>query len=111
MVQVLLNLNGQRLDEDAADALAVALCHEHGRRLRVGARELTDKSRSRIMAQLTGILATKAIDQIVLDVHGVGYRVSIPLSTYYELPQLNAPISFVYSHLRAGRYFFSSLAF
>ena len=34
MVQVLLNLRGQPLEEDAADALAVALCHEHGRRLR-----------------------------------------------------------------------------
>lgn len=34
MVQVLLNLRGQQLDEDAADALAVALCHEQGRRLR-----------------------------------------------------------------------------
>jgi crossover junction endodeoxyribonuclease RuvC len=34
MVQVLLNLRGRPPDEDAADALAVALCHLHGRRLR-----------------------------------------------------------------------------
>jgi crossover junction endodeoxyribonuclease RuvC len=34
MVQVLLNLHGQPPAEDAADALAVALCHVHGRRLR-----------------------------------------------------------------------------
>lgn len=34
MVQVLLSLHNHRLDEDAADALAVALCHLHGRRLR-----------------------------------------------------------------------------
>jgi crossover junction endodeoxyribonuclease RuvC len=34
MVQVLLNLQGQLPAEDAADALAVALCHLHGRRLR-----------------------------------------------------------------------------
>jgi crossover junction endodeoxyribonuclease RuvC len=34
MVQVLLNLRGPRPVEDAADALAVALCHLHGRRLR-----------------------------------------------------------------------------
>jgi crossover junction endodeoxyribonuclease RuvC len=34
MVQVLLNLHGQLPDEDAADALAVALCHVHGWRLR-----------------------------------------------------------------------------
>jgi crossover junction endodeoxyribonuclease RuvC len=34
MVQVLLNLHGPLPAEDAADALAVALCHLHGRRLR-----------------------------------------------------------------------------
>jgi crossover junction endodeoxyribonuclease RuvC len=34
MVQVLLNLRGPMPPEDAADALAVALCHLHGRRLR-----------------------------------------------------------------------------
>jgi crossover junction endodeoxyribonuclease RuvC len=34
MVQVLLNLHGPMPAEDAADALAVALCHLHGRRLR-----------------------------------------------------------------------------
>ena len=35
MVQVLLNLRGPKPAEDAADALAVALCHLHGRRLRL----------------------------------------------------------------------------
>jgi crossover junction endodeoxyribonuclease RuvC len=34
MVQVLLNLPGPKPAEDAADALAVALCHLHGWRLR-----------------------------------------------------------------------------
>jgi crossover junction endodeoxyribonuclease RuvC len=34
MVQVLLNLRGPKPAEDAADALAVALCHLHGWRLR-----------------------------------------------------------------------------
>jgi crossover junction endodeoxyribonuclease RuvC len=34
MVQVLLNLGGPMPAEDAADALAIALCHLHGRHLR-----------------------------------------------------------------------------
>ena len=34
MVQVLLHMHGPMPGEDAADALAVALCHLHGRRLR-----------------------------------------------------------------------------
>ncbi len=40
-----------------------------------------------MIAMLTGIVAYKSPDHIVLDVHGVGYRVQIPFSTYYELPE------------------------
>jgi crossover junction endodeoxyribonuclease RuvC len=46
MVQVLLNLPGPMPAEDAADALAVALCHLHGRRLRAALdRPLAGRSR------------------------------------------------------------------
>jgi holliday junction DNA helicase RuvA len=46
-----------------------------------------------MIARLTGILVTKTVDHVVLDVRDVGYRISVPLSTYYELPELNAPIA------------------
>jgi holliday junction DNA helicase RuvA len=46
-----------------------------------------------MIAKLTGALVTKAVDHIVLDVHDVGYRVFIPLSTYYDLPEVNAAVS------------------
>jgi Holliday junction DNA helicase RuvA len=46
-----------------------------------------------MIAKLTGILGVKALDQVVVDVRDVGYRVFIPLSTYYELPEINAPVS------------------
>jgi crossover junction endodeoxyribonuclease RuvC len=47
MVQVLLNLRGPMPTADAADALAVALCHLHGRRLRsVLDHPLASRSRS-----------------------------------------------------------------
>lgn len=39
-----------------------------------------------MIALLTGRLAHKAPDFIILDVNGVGYRVQIPFSTYYALP-------------------------
>jgi len=39
-----------------------------------------------MIALLTGVIAHKSPDHIILDVHGVGYRVLIPFSTYYELP-------------------------
>lgn len=40
-----------------------------------------------MIALLTGLIAHKSPDHIILDVHGVGYRVHIPFSTYYELPE------------------------
>ena len=40
-----------------------------------------------MIALLTGVIAHKSPDHIILDVHGVGYRVHIPFSTYYELPE------------------------
>ncbi|MDD2852704.1 MAG: Holliday junction branch migration protein RuvA [Desulfuromonadaceae bacterium] len=40
-----------------------------------------------MIALLTGIIAHKSPDHIVLDVQGVGYRVQIPFSTYYDLPE------------------------
>jgi Holliday junction DNA helicase RuvA len=46
-----------------------------------------------MIAKLTGALVTKAIDHVVLDVRDVGYRVFIPLSSYYDLPEINAPVS------------------
>jgi holliday junction DNA helicase RuvA len=46
-----------------------------------------------MIAKLTGVLVTKAVDHVVLDVHGVGYRVFIPLSTYYDLPDIKTPVA------------------
>ena len=40
-----------------------------------------------MIALLTGKIAHKSPDHIILDVNGVGYRVLIPFSTYYELPE------------------------
>jgi Holliday junction DNA helicase RuvA len=40
-----------------------------------------------MIALLTGLIAHKSPDHIILDVNGVGYRVHIPFSTYYELPE------------------------
>ena len=54
-----------------------------------------------MIASLTGRLAFKAPTYLVLDVHGVGYEVFIPLSTYYGLPNLSESISLsVHTHVR-----------
>lgn len=54
-----------------------------------------------MIANLTGILAAKDPSRLVLDVNGVGYEVFIPLSTYFALPELRAPLTLhVFTHLR-----------
>jgi holliday junction DNA helicase RuvA len=46
-----------------------------------------------MIALLTGKIAHKSPDFIILDVNGVGYRVQIPFSTYYALPAEGATVS------------------
>jgi len=54
-----------------------------------------------MIGRLTGRLASKAPDQVLLDVGGVGYLVSIPLSTFYELPEEESPASlWIHTHVR-----------
>ncbi len=54
-----------------------------------------------MIGRLTGRLASKAPDHVLLDVGGVGYQVHIPLSTFYELPDAEAPASlWIHTHVR-----------
>jgi len=45
-----------------------------------------------MIAALTGKLARKDPEEIVVDVHGVGYRLLVPLSTYLALPEVGAEV-------------------
>jgi Holliday junction DNA helicase RuvA len=54
-----------------------------------------------VIGRLTGRLASKSTDHVVLDVAGVGYLVHIPLSTFYELPAAESPASlWIHTHVR-----------
>jgi len=54
-----------------------------------------------MIAQLSGILIQKSVNQCVVDVHGAGYRVIVPLSTYYELPETGQPVVLrIHTHVR-----------
>ncbi|MEK7314220.1 MAG: Holliday junction branch migration protein RuvA [Deltaproteobacteria bacterium] len=44
-----------------------------------------------MIARISGKLVSKSPESAVIDVHGVGYEVFIPLSTYVLLPEINAP--------------------
>jgi Holliday junction DNA helicase RuvA len=41
-----------------------------------------------MIGRLSGLLAEKSPPQVLLDVHGVGYELSVPMSTFYNLPAL-----------------------
>lgn len=54
-----------------------------------------------MIALLAGRLASKHPGGVVVDVHGVGYEVFIPLSTYYRLPEPEQPVSLaIHTHVR-----------
>lgn len=48
-----------------------------------------------MIGRLTGILLEKNPPQITLDVHGVGYELEVPMSTFYNLPDLGGKLSLV----------------
>ncbi|MBK6807105.1 MAG: Holliday junction branch migration protein RuvA [Betaproteobacteria bacterium] len=51
-----------------------------------------------MIGRLTGTLLEKNPPQILLDVQGVGYEVDVPMSTFYNLPDLGARVT-LYTHL------------
>ncbi len=46
-----------------------------------------------MIGKLTGTLLEKNPPQILLDCHGVGYEVDVPMSTFYNLPALGEGVS------------------
>ncbi|NJD36844.1 MAG: Holliday junction branch migration protein RuvA [Geobacter sp.] len=53
-----------------------------------------------MIALLTGQIAHKSPDHLIVDVHGVGYRVMIPFSTYYELPEEGSVTLHIHTSVR-----------
>lgn len=54
-----------------------------------------------MIAHLEGRLRHKAPDHVIVDVHGVGYCVHVPLSTFYDLPEVGSSASLhVHTYVR-----------
>lgn len=54
-----------------------------------------------MIAQLTGTLASKKKNKIIIDVAGVGYELTVSMSTFSELPLENSKIKILtYQHIR-----------
>ena len=53
-----------------------------------------------MIAMLTGELAYRSPEQIIIDVAGVGYRLQVPLSTFYALPEQGRVSLQVHTHVK-----------
>ena len=51
-----------------------------------------------MIGKLTGTLLEKSPPQVLVDCHGGGYEVDVPMSTFYNLPPLGEPVSLL-THL------------
>ncbi len=51
-----------------------------------------------MIAFIRGKLVAKTPPQLVVDVHGVGYEVEAPMTTFYDLPALGKDVQ-LYTHL------------
>ena len=52
-----------------------------------------------MIGRITGILLEKNPPQILVDVHGVGYEIDVPMSTFYNLPATGGALSLHTHHL------------
>ncbi len=54
-----------------------------------------------MIARIRGILLESEFTEVVVDVHGVGYQLAIPMSTFDQLPQPGGEVDlFVITHVR-----------
>lgn len=54
-----------------------------------------------MIAHIHGKLVSKSFESVIVDVGGVGYKVFVPLTTYYKLPDIHQTVSLmVYTHHR-----------
>ena len=54
-----------------------------------------------MIAHLSGTLLSKQATSVILDVGGVGYEVTIPLSTFYDLADTGSSVQLrIYTHVR-----------
>jgi hypothetical protein len=109
MVQRLLGLT-RAPAQDAADALACAICHAHSSTLLAAVRATSASARlegprgaaarggparvdgaapgGQVIGRIEGRLLEKNPPAILVDANGVGYEIDVPMSTFYNLPSV-----------------------
>lgn len=51
-----------------------------------------------MIGKISGKLVERHPPQIMVDVHGIGYEISVPMSTFYHLPAIGTEVT-LYTHL------------
>src|SRR5689334_16526495 len=46
-----------------------------------------------MIAQIRGIILEKSPPQLLIEVHGMGYEIDVPMNTFYQLPEVGQEIS------------------
>ena len=50
-----------------------------------------------MIARISGTLIFKSADHVIVDANGIGYRIFVPLTTFYELPEVSQSVT-LYIH-------------
>jgi holliday junction DNA helicase RuvA len=54
-----------------------------------------------MIARIKGILIYKSVNHVIVDAHGIGYRIFVPLTTFYELPETGQSVNLnIYTHVK-----------
>jgi Holliday junction DNA helicase RuvA len=54
-----------------------------------------------MIARISGILIYKSVSHVIVDACGVGYRIFVPLTTFYELPETGQLATLnIYTHVK-----------
>ena len=54
-----------------------------------------------MIARISGTLIYKHVTHVVVDAHGIGYRVFVPLTTFYELPDIGQHVNLnIHTHVK-----------
>lgn len=52
-----------------------------------------------MIGRLSGILADKSPPQLLIDVNGIGYEIDVPMSSFYNLPEVGERVSLLTHHV------------
>ena len=54
-----------------------------------------------MIARISGTLIYKHVTYVIVDAHGIGYRVFVPLTTFYELPDIGQQVNLnIHTHVK-----------